>query len=85
MVVGFHIYSVTLIFSTQCNSDLWASSIYFRQFSKMGFVDSERIAIWGWVSSYRIDESMCFSVQSRTCQFLISVEILGEKPVYQLL
>ena len=50
-MAGFHICAVTFVFYTQCDTNSWTSSMHFRQFSKMGFVDDKRIAIWGWVST----------------------------------
>ena len=45
-MAGFHICAVTLVFYTQYLTNSWTSSMHFRQFSKMGFVDDKRIAIW---------------------------------------
>lgn len=55
-MAGFHICAVILVFYTQCDTNSWVYSMCFRQFSKMGFVDDKRIAIWGWVSSL-LDDS----------------------------
>lgn len=60
-MAGFHIYAFILVFYTQCSTNSWTFSMYFRQFSKMGFVDDKRIAIWGWVSSCLADDSISIS------------------------
>jgi hypothetical protein len=66
---AFHTCVVSLLFNAQWKTDLQTSFLCFRQFVKMGFVDSKRVAIWGWVSSF-LDSWICM-------QSLVNVRVEG--------